>query len=208
LTWKPAATARYLLATWRWSAKRDYESPQLCYRSRGRFGPLFCLAAYFDLVGFGVLRDFLKHWSPRVETPDALRQAGALPYAVVEGQLVFLLITTRKTGRWIFPKGDIEPGMTPWDSAALEALEEAGVTGEISQAPIGSYRASTGGSAATLIDVDLYPLRVTEQLDEWREKGQRLRHWVTLEEGKRLLADRSLAQLAQKFQAQHAALSR
>ncbi|SFV30548.1 Predicted NTP pyrophosphohydrolase, NUDIX family [Devosia crocina] len=150
-----------------------------------------------------MLREFLSNWSPRVETPDGLRQAGALPYAVVEGRLAFLLITTRKTGRWIFPKGRIEPDMTPWDSAAMEALEEAGVIGEISQVTVGSYRASSGGSGATLIDVDLYPLRVTEQLDEWREKGQRLRHWATLEEAKRLLADRSLSRLAEKVEAMH-----
>lgn len=153
-----------------------------------------------------MLREFLKNWSHRVETPDRLRQAGALPYAVVEGRLAFLLITTRKTGRWIFPKGRMEPGMKPWESAALEAIEEAGVVGEISEVAIGSYRASAGGSGATLIDVDLYPLRVTQQLDEWREKGQRLRHWATLDEAKRLLADRSLARLAGKVEAIHGSL--
>ncbi|KRA99179.1 hypothetical protein ASD83_01215 [Devosia sp. Root685] len=149
---------------------------------------------------FLLLRDFLNNWSPRVETASGLRQAGALPYAVVEGRLAFLLITTRRTGRWIFPKGGIEPGTTPWESAAAEAVEEAGVVGEIDQVAIGSYRASTGGSTATLIDVDLYPLRVTQQLDDWRERGQRLRHWATLDEAKRLLADRSLARLAEKVE--------
>jgi len=154
-----------------------------------------------------LLRDFLNNWSPRVETASGLRQAGALPYAVVEGRLAFLLITTRRTGRWIFPKGGIEPGTTPWESAALEAVEEAGVVGEIDRVPVGSYRASTGGNAATLIDVDLYPLRVTQQLDDWREKGQRLRHWATLGEAKRLLADRSLARLAEKVELSHSALA-
>lgn len=150
-----------------------------------------------------MLREFLKNWNPRIETPDGLRQAGALPYAVVEGRVAFLLITTRRTGRWIFPKGGLEIGLAPWESAAHEALEEAGVTGEISQVPVGSYRASIGGSSATLVDVDLYPLLVTQQLDEWREKGQRLRHWATLTEAKRLLADRSLAALAEKVEAQY-----
>lgn len=153
----------------------------------------------------GVLREFLKNWSPRLDTAPDMRQAGALPYAVVEGRLAFLLITTRRTGRWIFPKGGIEPGMNPWESAALEAVEEAGVTGEIAQAAIGSYRASIGGSGAKLVDVDLYPLRVTQQLDDWREKGQRLRHWATLEEAKRLLADRSLSRLAEKVERSYAA---
>jgi 8-oxo-dGTP pyrophosphatase MutT (NUDIX family) len=148
-----------------------------------------------------LFRDFLTNWSPKIETPSDLRQAGALPYAVIEGRVAFLLITTRR----IFPKGGIEPNMTPWESAALEAVEEAGVAGEIAQVPVGSYRASTGGNASVLIDVDLYPLRVTQQLDDWREKGQRLRHWAALDEAKRLLADRSLGRLAEKVEATYAA---
>lgn len=146
-----------------------------------------------------MLRDILKHWSPRVETPDALRQAGALPYAVVDGRMAFLLITSRRSGKWIFPKGAIEPDMTPWDSAAMEALEEAGVSGEIEQTPIGSYRGSVGNAGVTLVDIDLYPLRVTQQHDVWREQNARMRHWATLAEAKRLLTDRSLSRLAARL---------
>ena len=147
------------------------------------------------------MREFLKHWSPRVETQSDLRQAGALPYALVEGRVAFLLITSRRSGKWIFPKGAIEPDMTPWDSAALEALEEAGVSGVIEQAPVGSYRASVGADGVALVDVDLYPLLVTEQLDAWREQDQRLRHWATLSEARRLLADPVLGRLAQRLHA-------
>jgi len=149
-----------------------------------------------------MLRDFLKNWSPRVETPGELRQAGAMPYALVEGRMAFLLITSRRSGKWIFPKGAIEPGLTPWQSAAMEALEEAGVSGEIDSNPVGSYRASTGGDGATLVDVDLYPLLVVEQHQDWRERDQRLRHWVTLSEARRLLADQSLGRLAARLHAQ------
>lgn len=152
-----------------------------------------------------MLRDFLSNWSHKVETPGDLRQAGALPYSIVEGRMAFLLITSRRTGKWIFPKGAIEPNMTPWESALHEAMEEAGVSGDISKEPIGSYRASIGLDGATLVDVDLYPLHVTTQLDEWREKDQRLRHWATLAEARRLLADRSLARLAARFHARHTA---
>src|SRR5690606_4515986 len=145
------------------------------------------------------MREFLKHWSPRVETQADLRQAGALPYAIVEGRVAFLLITSRRSGKWIFPKGAIEPGMTAWDSAAMEALEEAGVSGTIEHEPVGSYRASVGADGVALVDVDLYPLLVTEQLDTWREKDQRLRHWATLSEARRLLADPALGRLAQRL---------
>ncbi len=147
------------------------------------------------------MRDFLRHWSPTVETPAGLRQAGALPYALVDGRMAFLLVSSRRSGKWIFPKGAIEPGFSPWDSAANEALEEAGVSGNIEQVPVGSYRASIGNDGVTLVDVDLYPLLVTEQHEHWREDNQRMRHWVTLSEAKRLLADRSLARLAAKLHA-------
>lgn len=149
-----------------------------------------------------LLRDILKHWSPIAETPDALRQAGALPYAIVDGRVAVLLITSRRSGKWIFPKGAIEPETTPWDSAAMEALEEAGVSGEISTTPIGSYRTGIGSDGATLVDVDVFPLKVTQQHDHWREAGQRLRHWATIPEAQRLLADRSLARLAVRLNAQ------
>jgi 8-oxo-dGTP pyrophosphatase MutT (NUDIX family) len=125
------------------------------------------------------------------------RQSGAMPYAVVDGKLVFLLVTARRTGRWIFPKGSITCGMSAWDSAAKEALEEAGVTGTIGTEPIGSYMISDKGRP---VAVDLYPLQVEQQFDDWKEKGQRLRHWVLLPEAQRLIANRSLSRIPVAFQ--------
>ena len=146
-----------------------------------------------------MLREFLSHWSPRVQTIPGMRQSGALPYSLIDRRVVFLLITSRRTGRWIFPKGAIEQGMTPWQSAAGEAMEEAGVSGDIAVHPIGSYRTSVDG--ASLVDVDLYPLRVQTQLDVWKEKHQRLRHWAVLPEARRLLNDPALSRLAVLLQA-------
>ena len=148
-----------------------------------------------------MLREFLRHWSPRVDVPGGLKQSGALPYAIVDGRMAILLITSRRTGRWIFPKGAIEPGMTPWESAAKEALEEAGVAGEIDTQPIGSYRAGGGAMGSMLVDIDIYPLRVEQQFDDWREKGERLRHWAVLSEARRLLNDRELVKLATRLSA-------
>jgi 8-oxo-dGTP pyrophosphatase MutT (NUDIX family) len=142
-----------------------------------------------------MMREFLKNWSPAVDTIPSVRQAGALPYSIVDGRMAFLLITSRRTGRWIFPKGAIEPDLTAAESAVLEALEEAGVSGEIDPTPIGSYRTGAGLNGSALVDVDIYPLRVETQLDEWKEKGQRLRHWAVLPEARRLLADPALSKL-------------
>jgi 8-oxo-dGTP pyrophosphatase MutT (NUDIX family) len=146
-----------------------------------------------------MFRRLLKDWHSSDNSTAVIRQVGALPYSVVDGRMAFLLVTSRRSGRWIFPKGAIEPDLTPWDSAALEAYEEAGVLGEIEQEPIGSYRSVAGSSGTKLIDIDLYPLRVTQQLGAWKEKGQRLRHWVTVREARRLLAHRDLADMVEAF---------
>lgn len=143
-----------------------------------------------------MLREFLNLWNPKVETAAGSRQSGAVPYVLREGRVVFLLVTSRRTGRWIFPKGSIPGGMTAWDSAAKEALEEAGVTGVVESEPLGSYRISDKGQ---LVDIDLYPLRVESQLDIWDEMDQRSRHWVLLAEARRLLADRALTRIADRL---------
>ena len=136
----------------------------------------------------------------RAGGPGASSQAGAIPYTIVQDQVVFLLITSRGSGRWIFPKGEPMAGFEPWDVAAQEALEEAGVEGEIDPRPIGTYRTfKTLAFRRKIIEVEMYPLRVTRQLDEWAEKGLRHRHWAILPETKRLLSDARLAELAMRL---------
>jgi hypothetical protein len=46
-----------------------------------------------------------------------LHQAGVIAYRVVRGQIHVLLITSRDTGRWIIPKGNIDAGKTPAKAA-------------------------------------------------------------------------------------------
>lgn len=66
------------------------------------------------------------------------KQVAAVCYRVRDGNIDFLLVRTRK-GRWIFPKGGVEAGLTYAESAALEAIEEAGAHGRIEEAPFTSY---------------------------------------------------------------------
>ncbi len=149
------------------------------------------------MVWQNTMRQLTDRLVLRAGGPGASRQAGAIPYAVVEGQVVFLLITSRGSGRWIFPKGEPMEGLEPWDAAAQEALEEAGVVGEVDPRPIGNYRTfKTLAIRRKIVDVEMYPLRVTRQLDDWAEKGLRHRHWAILPETKRLLSDPRLAELA------------
>jgi 8-oxo-dGTP pyrophosphatase MutT (NUDIX family) len=125
-----------------------------------------------------------------------LTQVGAIPYRVVDGHVVFLLVTSRRTGRWIYPKGAVIDGMTAQESAACEALEEAGVEGLIWPEPIGTYdTVKVKGMVRTPLHVTLYPLEVTRQLDPWKEAGQRHRHWALLPEARRLLSETRLSEI-------------
>jgi 8-oxo-dGTP pyrophosphatase MutT (NUDIX family) len=66
-------------------------------------------------------------------------QVAAVCYRVRSGgEIEFLLVRTGK-GRWIFPKGSVEPGLTHAQAAALEAFEEAGVHGRMEEASFACY---------------------------------------------------------------------
>jgi 8-oxo-dGTP pyrophosphatase MutT (NUDIX family) len=130
---------------------------------------------------------------PPATTPTTERQSGAIPYAIVDATPVFLLVTSRQRGHWIFPKGRIAEGMQPWESAMREAYDEAGVEGTIATRSIGAYRAwKTRGMRRFVIEVEMFPLRVERQHDNWRETGQRYRHWVTVADATRLITDKRL----------------
>jgi 8-oxo-dGTP pyrophosphatase MutT (NUDIX family) len=139
-----------------------------------------------------------RSFEPPAHEPVAERQSGVVPYALIKAVPVFLLITSRRTGRWIYPKGSLAPDLEPWESAAREARAEAGIEGDVGTEPVGSYRSwKMRGIRRLVIEVEMYPLRVEQQLEEWGEKGQRHRHWVTLSEARRLITQKRLLELTE-----------
>lgn len=132
----------------------------------------------------------------RWRCPWARRKVGAIPYRVTEGGVEFLLVTSRRTGRWIFPKGGLIAGLDGPQSAAREAYEEGGVHGAIAPRPVGRYLDRVRGGRT--VEIRLYPLNVERQLEDWPEKNQRRRRWASLEEVRRLHVSRSLIELAEK----------
>lgn len=112
-----------------------------------------------------------------------------------------LLVTSRGTGRWVLPKGNIGNRIAPHVAAAREAEEEAGVLGAVCPVALGSYRyrklRSTG--ASLMADVDVYPLSVTRELDAWAEQHQRERRWFSLEEAARAVDEPDLRELLRSF---------
>lgn len=108
-----------------------------------------------------------------------------------------LLITSLTSKRWILPKGWLEDELTPAQSAAREALEEAGVTGTIGAEPIGCFhylkeRKDGGGVPCS---VDVFALHATKQLDSWPEKASRELLWLPPEQAAAKVTEPGLRQL-------------
>lgn len=59
-------------------------------------------------------------------------QVAAVCFRILSTGIEFLLVRTRR-GRWTFPKGGAQAGLSHAQSAALEAFEEAGVHGRIEE---------------------------------------------------------------------------
>ncbi len=74
-------------------------------------------------------------------------QVAAVCYRLRNGSIEFLLVRTRNGGRWTFPKGSAEPGLTHAQAAALEAFEEAGVHGRIEEVSFARYICRKRGAA-------------------------------------------------------------
>ena len=120
--------------------------------------------------------------------------------------LEVLLITSLNSRRWILPKGWIEDELTPAQSAAREAFEEAGVTGEIGETPIGTYhylKEKKDGSGLPC-SVDVFALAVTRQLPDWPEKGARNLAWVPLDQAITQVSEPGLRQVLKDFRTSQA----
>jgi len=112
-------------------------------------------------------------------------QAAAVCYRVGKRGVEFLLVRTRG-GRWTFPKGGLEPGLTYAQSAALEAFEEAGVHGRIEAIAFARYvRRAPSKSAAKSVLVHAYLCEVS-RLGKPQEP-KRNRTWFPPEKAKRRL---------------------
>jgi predicted phosphate transport protein (TIGR00153 family) len=95
-----------------------------------------------------------------------------------------LLITSRETRRWVIPKGNRIRGLDPHQAAAREAFEEAGISGIPCPSSLGSYsylKWRRDGSARDT-QVDVFPLAVISQFDNWPEREERDTRWFTLPE--------------------------
>ncbi|WP_298983921.1 NUDIX hydrolase [uncultured Roseibium sp.] len=130
-------------------------------------------------------------------------QSAVVPYRRTRDGVQVLIVGSSGGRHWVVPKGIVEPGLDPGASAVIEAREEAGVEGKISDEPIGSYRYEKWGA---LCHVDVYALEVEALIPEadWKE-NHRQRRWVTPQEAANRVAQSPVSALIRAFADEHSA---
>jgi 8-oxo-dGTP pyrophosphatase MutT (NUDIX family) len=117
--------------------------------------------------------------------PDPIPQVCVIPFRRTVDQIEICLITSLNKQRWIFPKGIVEPGEACEDAALQEALEEAGLHGQVVGEPLGVYDDFKWGSP---LRVMVLVMEVTDCDDTWLEADVRQRRWVGPEQAAELLS--------------------
>lgn len=112
-----------------------------------------------------------------------------------------LLVTSRETRRWVIPKGNVHFKTSPHAAAAQEAEEEGGVRGKISPKPLGRflYQKRMAGGRAVTAKVIVFPLAVSEELGDWKEKAERERRWFSISDAAAAVDEPDLSELIRSF---------
>ena len=118
------------------------------------------------------------------------RQAGVIPFRRQSGVTTFCLITTSSGRRWTIPKGIIEASESARETALKEAMEEAGLHGELIGPPVGSYAQKKWGLNFT---VDVFLMNVAHVDQQWPEASFRRRRWCDADTALALLKNRPVA---------------
>ena len=124
-----------------------------------------------------------------------LQQCAALAYVETGAGKLVLLVTTRGRGVWTIPKGWPKAKKTKADVAALEALEEGGVSGDLGPKPLGTYTYTKRLHMFSWVRcrVEVYPLLVERQLLAWPERESRKVAWVPLDRAAEMVRERGLS---------------
>lgn len=116
---------------------------------------------------------------------------GCIPYKLKKGDpctegidklVQVLVISSQKGHGMMFPKGGWESDETITQAASREALEEAGVHGNVeSQLGRWMYKSNRYN---VLYEAIMFPLNVKEELPYWPEMEVRKRRWVSVAEAR------------------------
>lgn len=136
-------------------------------------------------------------------------QFGALCYRIRNEKVQVLIVTSRRTKRWIMPKGWPMDGVTPGDAALQEAWEECGVKGRVKGGIVGFYTyRKEMGEKRRLCMVIMYAVKVKTLKSKYPEATERKRKWVSVKKAAKLLDDKELAQIVKNFDPVPAAVAK
>ena len=132
---------------------------------------------------------------------DIRTQFAALCYRIKNEKVSILLVTSRQTKRWILPKGWPMEGKTPAESAAIEAWEEAGVTGKVHDQCAGIYSYHKDADQKTAVPCIglIYPLKVKKIATQFPERRERRRKWLSPKKAAARVDSPELAALLRSF---------
>lgn len=132
---------------------------------------------------------------------DLRSQFAALCYMIKDGKLRILLTTSRRTKRWIVPKGWPMDAKTPGECAAQEAWEEAGVVGKVTEMCLGlyTYRKEIKGEEDLPCVAMVYPIEVKKLKKDFPEASERKRKWVSRKKAAQMVMEPELARIIRDF---------
>lgn len=117
--------------------------------------------------------------SNTIDDQNTFYQSCVIPYRIKSDKLEILLITSIRKKKWILPKGFVEFNLSSFESAKKEAFEEAGVLGSNETTELGEFKISKNEQT---INVKVYSMEVTEELDAYPEMNLRKRKWLSVQE--------------------------
>ena len=127
-------------------------------------------------------------------------QIAVLPWRIDKGKVEVCIITSRETGRWIVPKGWPMKGHSRPGAARIEAWEEAGLIGRVSERPLGQFRYDKRmPDGAVPVLATLYAMRVKRSVGRYPERRQRRRQWLSPKKAAERLDDADLARIVRDF---------
>ena len=126
------------------------------------------------------------------KSAGVIEQSGVIPYRIKNGKIEVLLITSSTGKRWVIPKGMIEFMMSPQDSAAKEAWEEAGVIGQVLPTTMGTYDYQKWGRTCR---VETFLLQVETVLEDWPEAKLRKLEWLSVKQAVKHIQEAELKQI-------------
>ena len=95
-----------------------------------------------------------------------MHKIGVIPFDIKHNNIALMFVTSKRRGRWIFPKGNLKEQESHKKGCKREAFEEAGIYGEIlKNYPITTAVTKSDGGSLKQVVVTYYPMLVTQQID-------------------------------------------